>query len=147
MRCKEKIGFLMLRRCENVAETQCCSCRKNLCSEHKYALSSEQALLLPSQPTGSLAIVCLECFRKLSPQREASKRPMDQQEVPGQPQGLQGQRTANSTDPADPYYTYPYYGTYHPYVWGTDFSDHDRRVFDNQGVGTGDDGVESPLDS
>lgn len=131
MRCEEKTGFLMLRRCDNVAETVCCYCGKKICHEHTYAISQEQAMALSTPPTGR-AVACLTCFREHDQQAQAGQQP-------GQPQPGRGQqpydpdmRDGGSYYPRrDPYYRYPYYGSYYPYYWGSDYTDRDRSTFRN----------------
>lgn len=129
----------MLRRCEGPAETQCSVCGKQLCSEHTFALSPDQMTMLSIQPTTTRAVVCLACFRKTQPQqaRQATQAS----------QAADQRRRPMFADDNDPYYRYPYYGSYHPYLWGSDFSDRDRRVFDRQEARTGDHGTDSTFDS
>lgn len=136
MRCEEKPGFLMLRKCENVAETACCYCGKRLCNEHTFALNQAQLAALTDVPLDGRALACLECFRQQQAAQQGQTGP-----VPP--------RDPRTADPYDPYYNDPYrrspYGFgYYPYMWGHDYSDRDRRVFDQrQGDATGDTGADS----
>jgi hypothetical protein len=121
MRCKATTGFLMLRRCEQEAMFQCVYCGKELCGEHStvvYDTAAPQpapAAVSPDAPAkppmGGQSVACPTCVRK--------------------------QQLTTGTGAAagafyDPYYSYPYYGSYRPYFLGAHFDDRDRRVFDRK---------------
>ena len=126
MRCEEKTGFLMLHRCESVADDACCYCGKKLCSEHTFALDAQQAAALAEQPISGRALACLACFRQ---HRPAQEEPPAQQSQPEDPTAQHRQRYRDDRY-ADPYDRYPYYGGYYPYIWGHDYSARDRSAFE-----------------
>jgi len=144
MRCEEKSGFLMLRKCENVAETECVYCRKKLCSEHTYAVTPEQAAKLRPTGAGQKLVACLQCFRQYREAGQPVDQQQQQQQQSPQPGRMPGQQGGYNRDP---YYDYPYYGGYHPFFWGTGYSDHDRRVFDQQGSSSAGETEPGVLDS
>lgn len=125
MRCEEKSGFLMLHRCDRLAQFPCAYCGKQLCAEHAYASNPNQPpaaadtsamppTLSQRMPTNEEVVVCQACYH--------TRR---------QPQTAQ-QQHPNYRDNRyyDDYYPYPYYGGYHPYYYGSDYDDRDRRAFD-----------------
>ena len=132
MRCEERSGFLILHRCERMAQYPCTYCGKQLCVEHAFAVDPKALAAAPVQappssvaiapPNASQVIACQACLR-----------------VPQAQQAQTGQ-TAQTPGPGyrdDYYYSYPYYGSYHPYAWGYDYDERDRRAFD-RGAATGD---------
>ncbi|MHB9133216.1 MAG: hypothetical protein ACYDBB_19270 [Armatimonadota bacterium] len=138
MRCEEKTGFLMLRHCGNVSETVCVYCGKQLCSEHTFALTETQLAALPQGSQMGRPLACLECFR----QQQQGAQPGQPGQQPVQ-SGLnpqqQRQPWGRDRDPYsnDPYYHYPYYGSYHPYFWGDSYGHRDRNAFHNSGADAG----------
>ncbi|HEY3415536.1 MAG TPA: hypothetical protein VGM23_01515 [Armatimonadota bacterium] len=134
MRCQSQIGFLMLHRCENLAQHKCTLCGRNVCPQHAVFPGMDQPVAATAQPTAAPipgvpptmsappppggteveGVICQECARKQ--QQTVQQGPYQQQ------RGFY----------RDDYYGYPYYGGYHPYYWGYDYNDHDRHVFDRQ---------------
>lgn len=118
MRCQENSGFLMLHRCESIAEYQCAQCGRKVCGEHAVAADAPvptdvtAAGAPPPMPAPGSGMVCTTCARKR------------QGQIPRQG-GVQDN---------DPYYRFPsyggYYGGYHPYHTGYYYDDSDRRAFD-----------------
>ncbi|MHB0937873.1 MAG: hypothetical protein ACYDCO_25125 [Armatimonadota bacterium] len=127
-RCQENTGFLVLHRCENVAEFKCVSCGRMICAEHGRPVDAppEQAAAQPSaMPAGAMApppppagavqnYACQTCLKNRQPQQQQT----EQQQGVGA--GYYG----------DPYYHYPYYGSYRPYHSGYYYDYNDRSAFD-----------------
>jgi hypothetical protein len=116
MRCKETTGFLMLRRCENEAMFQCCYCGVELCGEHSNVVYESQPPPVAASPNapqkppmGGQTVACKKCLHLQQGQGQGASRVYD-----------------------DPYYSYPYYGSYRPYFYGYGYSDRDRRVFERE---------------
>jgi hypothetical protein len=131
MRCEVKAGFLMLRHCNRVAADKCCFCGIGLCADHSFPLTREQVKMYGVPESINGPISCQPCIQQHM--QGATGQPNPQAPpVQGQPQqGQPGQ--PGYYDP----YPYHYYGGYHPYYWGDDFSDRDRRVFHHSGAADG----------
>lgn len=124
-RCQENTGFLVLHRCENPAEFDCVYCGRRVCHEHGRpveapvvpatpppAVPDAGGAMAPPPPPAAAAqaYACLTCLRN------RQQQPQKQQGVgPGY---------------NDPYYQYPYYGSYRPYHSGYYYDYGDRGVFD-----------------
>lgn len=64
--CREKIGFLTLRRCKNVALLKCYLCQKFICNDHKHVLTVQEP------PAGDKQVdVCRTCFQQRTPGYES----------------------------------------------------------------------------
>lgn len=117
-KCKENMGFLTLRRCDNESAGKCGYCGKPVCAAH-------------SQQTPS-GLVCISCVRQRGDL--AAQQPGQQGQQQAQQPGQQGQQPGQKPVPAnsgvDPSrsmmagypYGHSYYNDYdyHPY------SVHDR---------------------
>lgn len=129
-RCQENTGFLVLHRCENPAEFNCVYCGRRICHEHGQPVDAPaQAPAPPPPPPNASGVMtpppppppppgltqayaCLTCLRNRQQQGQQ-----------------QAQRQGIASD-YDPYYTYPYYGSYHPYQSHYYYDYGDRGVFD-----------------
>ncbi|MEI7834524.1 MAG: hypothetical protein WCJ56_15150 [bacterium] len=132
MICKERTqGFLLQKQCTQESVGECCYCSKPICSQHSFPV------VAPGSTTTTTSIACPECQQKRDPQAFTAAQ-----------QGQQGQwNRGGYRDPYyDPYYTYPYYGSYHPYGWGNNryYDNNDRAAFNKADSGTtGNGAVES----
>lgn len=114
MRCQENIGFLILHRCEKVADYQCVQCKRKVCRDHatpvEDPLPPQEAGAAPSAtPAADGTFICATCARKR--------------------QQVSQQTGRNTTMDDDRYYRYPYYGSYYPYYADNYYDDRDRGVF------------------
>jgi len=131
-RCQENTGFLVLHRCEKPAEFDCVYCGRRICAEHGKPVDAQSvsanaasqttpppvappagnAVAPPPPPPGALqSYACLTCLK-------------NRQQQAGQ-QGI-----TRGYD--DPFYHYPYYGSYRPYHTGYYYDYSDRGVFDRE---------------
>lgn len=60
--CREKVGFLTLRRCKNIAMLKCSLCQKFICNDHKHILTIQEPPAADKQ-----AEVCRTCFQQRTP--------------------------------------------------------------------------------
>ena len=127
-RCQENTGFLVLHRCEMTAEYKCVYCGRMICAEHGRPVDAPPpqasappaaapdaigAMAPPPPPTGMQNYACLTCLKNRQQQQQQTQR----QQV-----------GAGYYD--DPYYHYPYYGSYRPYHSGYYYDYNDRNAFD-----------------
>lgn len=126
-RCQENTGFLVLHRCEMTAEYKCVYCGRMICAEHGRPVDvpPEQANAQPAADAGAMApppppagavqnYACLTCLKNRQQQTQAQ----------------QPQQRAGGGYYDDPYYQYPYYGSYRPYHSGYYYDYNDRNAFD-----------------
>ncbi len=133
MICKEQTkGFLLQKQCTNTSIGECSYCSKPVCNEHSFPV------IAPGSTIPATSFACPECQQKRDPEAFNMKQQQQQQGW---------NRNNQNRDPYyDPYYTYPYYGSYHPYGWGNNrhYDNNDRAAFDkNESSTTGNSAVES----
>ncbi len=98
MRCAEMTGFLLLHRCREAAVHECAFCGKNICQEHAAPVTIQQVDTAGQPVNARSGVACHACLRARRQQFN------------------------------DPYYNFPYFGSYLPYDY-TDYTLDDRQAF------------------